>query len=509
MKMILIFYILDKNKNELFKKFFVEKSYFSNLQIKTIMNTTSRLVNIVNLISKGEKVSYYSRMFTIANLWFHIIKYHHYFYVIVTPTMFIRNQKPFNMEKEYSDLIKQIEDSISQFTSRNPHFDLKQNQYFSKNVERLLNQFNIYFVKRYNKEVKYEEDKINKISKKKYIHDSKGKYLIVGPASAGKSSIIAQFFSNWSQEKLQNIRPTINKEINTFKDSLLNHSFNLVDLGGQVQYVEMHLRDPNLFLNINTLIYVIDIQDQQKMDFTKQYLLDIVEILKSTNEKPFISIFLHKFDPGLYDDMYNKVQHWIEWIDNKLGNIGLDYSYYITSIKDDSAREALARTLILTLPTWFLASSIKEDLIIRSINSLSPIIKDLDENLNNENNEMINKELFQQSTLFGFAATKIIINKWMNYLLNKQSISSSQDISNTIEDLVLRFNDKDSQLEIEFKCPLLLNDSYNNITNFTNVCEITHGIITGLSQFIGLGSVDMNKTQIRNKSKSCLFKIQI
>ena len=62
---------------------------------------------------------------------------------------------------------------------------------------------------------------------------------------------------------------------------------------------------------------------------------------------------------------------------------------------------------------------------------------------------------------------------------------------------------------MQFKCPLLLSGQFNDATKYLAVCEITHGIITGLSQFIGLGSVEMTETQIRNKSSLCKFKILI
>lgn len=506
--MILTFSIINENKNELFQKFFVERSYFSDLQIKTINISTPKLLNIVELTSKIDKKSYSTRMFTITNLWVHIIKKNKLFYLFVTPTMYINNNIPINLEKEYSELIKQIEDLISLCTSVTPHFDLIQNNYFQQNVMSLLNQFNK-FLGRFFETIKKQKQIKGPQQIKNYYKHSKGKYLVVGSASAGKSSIIAQFFSNWNQDQITNIRPTINKQVNSFKDNLINHNFNLIDLGGQVQYVEMHLKDPNLFTEVHTLIYVIDIQDKIKIDFTKQYLLDLIEKLEPQSEKPFISIFLHKFDPDIQKDLITSVQKWIEWLDDNLRNHDLQYSYYLTSIKDSSARESFARALLLTLPYRFLAFTIKEDLILRSLNSLSPIINDLKSVLGNKEDEALTKELFQQSVLFGLAATQIIIQKWINYLLKK---SPDDDLSQTPEDdrdLNIIFNENDSSITMQFKCPLLANDHYSSFKDDSSVCEVTHGVITGLSQFIGLGSVSLIQTQIRNKSEYCHFKIMI
>ena len=508
MYMILLFSILNESKIELFQKFFVEKSYFSDLQVKTIINSTPKLLNIVDLISKTEKSIYSSRYFTLTNLWLHIIKFKSFFYIFVTTTFYVFNHKPLNFENEYSTLIRQVDELINQCTSKNPHFDLTQNNYFNINTESLLIQFNKYFISHYSK-IKAQQQPIDEIQINPAVKRKIGKYLFVCSASACKISIISQFFLNWDDNQLKNIRPTINKQINNFKDDLLNHNFNLIDLGGQVQYTEMHLNDPNLFTDVNNLIYVIDVQDVKKVEFTKNYLLNLVEKLKNTDEKPFVAIFFHKFDPEIQNQLNENVQNWIEWIDKNLVSYNLDYTYYFTSIKDNSAREALARTLLLTLPYWFLTLTIKEDLIIRSLNSLTPIVTELTKLTHKEDIDNLNKELFQQSVLFGFATTKIIIQKWINHLLNKNLNETNQDKLTIRKDMNIEF-DKDSNIiDMRFKCPLLNNQNYVDLVKYPNICEITHGIITGLSQFIGLGKVEISETQIRNTSEFCKFFIFI
>lgn len=504
--MILYFSILTENKTELFQKFFVEKNYFSEFQVKTLINSTPKLLNIVELISKNEQNLYSSRLFTITNLWVHIIKYNYHFYLFVTPSFFeIRTMRE-SLEKEYKKLINQMHDLISQCTTFNPHFDLTQNNYFTINTEALLNQFNKFFITHYSKLTNLPENKKEGRIRPSFHHKI-GKYLVVGSASAGKSSIIAQFFLNWDQDQIQNIRPTINKQTHNYKDELLNHNFNLIDLGGQVQYTEMHLQDPNLFVEVNNLIYVIDIQDTKKIDFTKHYLLDLISKMDNHKDKPFIAILLHKFDPELQEQLYENVQIWIEWIDKNLQRMDLDYTYYLTSIKDNSAKEAFARTLLLSLPYWFLTLTIKEDLIIRSLNSLSPIIKELSTLTQGKDDEAINKELFTQSVLFGFATTKIITQKWIKHLLNRKEEDNLYNAKTQDENMLIELNKKTSVIDMKFKCPLLGTDQFKDVVKYSAVCEITHGIITGLSQFIGLGSVEMTDTQIRNNSNYCQFKI--
>ncbi|KKK95561.1 hypothetical protein LCGC14_2671570, partial [marine sediment metagenome] len=46
----------------------------------------------------------------------------------------------------------------------------------------------------------------------------------------------------------------------------------------------------------------------------------------------------------------------------------LHLNFHLSSIQDSTAREALARILLFTLPNWFLGQSIQNELIIKSAN---------------------------------------------------------------------------------------------------------------------------------------------
>jgi GTPase SAR1 family protein len=503
--MILMFSLLNENGNEIYQKFYVEKSYFSDFQLKTIFNSAPKLLTIVNLTSKIDKSSYSSRIFTITNLLFRIIKFKSIFYLFITQKLF-SNEISKDIENSYSNLIKQIDELMILCTSNKPHFDLIQNNYFIQNTDGLLSQFNKYLIKSKEK-IMQNIDSRNEKKVNNYYKKTKGKYLIVGTGNAGKSSILAQFLSNWDENELKNIRPTVNKEIHAHKDTLINHNFNLVDLGGQVQYTELHLKDPSIFRDVLTLIYVIDIQDTQKIDFTKAYLIDILKKLKDNGERPYVAIFLHKYDPEIQDNLNQKIKDWVNWIEITIKEFDLDYSYYLTSIKNESARESFARTLLFTLPYWFLATTIKEDLIIRSLNSLAPIFSELSNKKISDSDNIIRNELFNQSILFGFATTKIIIEKWINHLIRGITLVSSEQ--EKYKEVDIKFDNESAIILMQLKCPLLNNSEYEKVSEYDGVCEITHGIITGLSQFVGLGNVELKQTQIRNKTEFCKFTISI
>ena len=136
--MILLFTLFHENGTEFFQKFFVEKSYFSDIQIKTILNSSTRLLNIVKITSKYNKDVYLTKIFTITNLWFHIVKYKNYFYFFVTPMFSSASDSQSLIQRESSNLIKKIDELIKMCTSKEPFFELHQNNFFLQNTENLI-----------------------------------------------------------------------------------------------------------------------------------------------------------------------------------------------------------------------------------------------------------------------------------------------------------------------------------------------------------------------------------
>ena len=120
------------------------------------------------------------------------------------------------------------------------------------------------------------------------LKDSKAnKYLILGAGRAGKSSIYYQFMENWSETRLKNIKPTVDKWISKVEDDLTADSFLIYDLGGQKSYIDRHLQDQKLFRYVRCITFVVDIQDSSNTEVVKNYFNSVLEKVRNANENPF------------------------------------------------------------------------------------------------------------------------------------------------------------------------------------------------------------------------------
>jgi hypothetical protein len=77
----------------------------------------------------------------------------------------------------------------------------------------------------------------------------------------------------------------------------------LWDLGGQQQYRKIYLEEPErFFFDASAVLYVIDIQDEERFDETMDYLEKIVKIFHFLKENPYFMVLFHKYDPELEMD---------------------------------------------------------------------------------------------------------------------------------------------------------------------------------------------------------------
>ncbi|NVM55612.1 MAG: GTP-binding protein [Candidatus Helarchaeota archaeon] len=131
------------------------------------------------------------------------------------------------------------------------------------------------------------------------------KILLAGLENAGKTALLNVLTKRF---EISNLKPTISMNIAQMTSE--NVTFAIWDMGGQVRYRDDYIKNPEkYFVGVNILIYVIDVQDKEKYDESKQYLVKILEILETFEEYPECFIFLHKADPqiieGIQDDLEN------------------------------------------------------------------------------------------------------------------------------------------------------------------------------------------------------------
>ncbi|MHA1279669.1 MAG: ADP-ribosylation factor-like protein [Candidatus Helarchaeota archaeon] len=168
------------------------------------------------------------------------------------------------------------------------------------------------------------------------------KITLLGLDNAGKTAIretiLRKYKGNPSvfQKMIRKLQPTKGVERETL--SILDDAIQLWDMGGQEIYRRNYLNEPERYLlDIDVIIYVIDVQDSKKHNQAIEYLRSLATTFKALNQTVYFLVCYHKFDPDLQD-----AQRYREWIDNSWKVISmilddLDYprTRYITSIYED------------------------------------------------------------------------------------------------------------------------------------------------------------------------------
>ena len=125
------------------------------------------------------------------------------------------------------------------------------------------------------------------------------KILLLGLDDAGKTSIL-----NILQRKhstIRNLLPTRGVSRQTM--DFLGTSMICWDFGGQVAYRNMYLARPDLFLESDLIIFVIDVLNSDRYDEALDYLYQIMHLVNDdTGNKPPLIVSMHKFDPDVADE---------------------------------------------------------------------------------------------------------------------------------------------------------------------------------------------------------------
>ncbi len=124
------------------------------------------------------------------------------------------------------------------------------------------------------------------------------KILLLGLDDAGKTSIL-----NILQRKhstIRNLLPTRGVSRQTM--DFLGTSMISWDFGGQIAYRNMYLARPDLFLESDLIIFVVDVLNSDRYDEAVDYLFKIMHLVNDMGDKPPIIVSMHKFDPDVADD---------------------------------------------------------------------------------------------------------------------------------------------------------------------------------------------------------------
>ncbi|MGB5909622.1 MAG: ADP-ribosylation factor-like protein [Promethearchaeia archaeon] len=167
------------------------------------------------------------------------------------------------------------------------------------------------------------------------------KVIVVGLGNAGKTTILKKFGGQIGIKDLAKLSPTKGVE----RQEIITPDLVLIiwDFGGQQEYREIYLQDPQkYFLKVDLIIYVIDLQDPEKFEESIKYFEKIIEYIEKLEEKPYILVFIHKYDPDIKD--YPEVLLNIEFVKDLIKSIfknrkKFDYEIYLSSIYSLLAKE--------------------------------------------------------------------------------------------------------------------------------------------------------------------------
>jgi GTPase SAR1 family protein len=184
---------------------------------------------------------------------------------------------------------------------------------------------------------------IESITKEKEaIEPQAQKVLVAGLDAAGKTSLLSKFGGRLGISDMIATHPT--KGVVRMKFGTSNLSLFIWDLGGQEEYRERYLNNPEqYFIQLDLLIYVIDVQDLGRFEESLEYLDNILNSLVMLEERPYVLLFIHKYDPDLKGDP--KILLNIELLKDNVGELLRSKKYdfeveiYLTSIYSLISRE--------------------------------------------------------------------------------------------------------------------------------------------------------------------------
>lgn len=159
------------------------------------------------------------------------------------------------------------------------------------------------------------------------------KVVATGLDNAGKTAILKKFGGRLGIADLAKLQPTKGVERKIIKSEKID--LYLWDFGGQEKYRKGYLENVDqYFLEIDLLIYVIDVQDSERFDQSFDYFEKVMETLITLEENPHILIFIHKYDPDLENDPQINLN--VEYLKDKIQDLiaesDFNYEVYLTSI---------------------------------------------------------------------------------------------------------------------------------------------------------------------------------
>jgi len=242
------------------------------------------------------------------------------------------------------------------------------------------------------------------------------KVVLLGLDSAGKSSIILAL--NREMDKISIVQPTKSAQRRVF--DFLNLTVIEHDLGGQQRYRQDYLTNPKFLDMADIVIYVIDVQNKNRVVESLNFLNAIIKRFKTIDIKPSLYVFFHKFDPVKNEKAQEELNNLSLYLEHRMTE-SIEYGnilFYKTSIFDLSSIINAMSTILLRL--------------FPKANVLEKTIEDFAEKFKAEGIEIIDNNSLIITSYYKNDQVKEILNKSTHYFLSLNDILlTSKDSSKT------------------------------------------------------------------------------
>ncbi|MFX0134430.1 MAG: ADP-ribosylation factor-like protein, partial [Candidatus Hodarchaeota archaeon] len=135
------------------------------------------------------------------------------------------------------------------------------------------------------------------------------KTLIVGLDNAGKTAILHSIQNKLDLNTFDKLSPTLGVEREMIQRYGMDHI--ILDMGGQDTYRKQYIQNAErYFINVEFIMFVIDVQDSNRFNEAQNYFLEIANLLEILKEQPEILIIIHKVDPDISSnpEIQNSIQ---------------------------------------------------------------------------------------------------------------------------------------------------------------------------------------------------------
>jgi GTPase SAR1 family protein len=293
------------------------------------------------------------------------------------------------------------------------------------------------------------------------IHAPKGlpsmkerKLVLIGLSKAGKTSIVKKFFEGETIENALYTRPTVLRTISRHFLPFLSGNIITHDLGGQEEFIAQHLFDKSALRKLLALLFVFDVQDEDRFPQALKYFTLTLERVRETEEIGFISVFLHKYDPKLRSQLLDRLTEMIGKILDAAS--GFPLVFHPTTIFDESLSHAIVRTLFYALPGSVLEHALTRQKLLLIHQKL-------------QGSENANQLAWEE----GLKITEDLLQKWVDWASGSVGLEAKGEAA-------FRLSFQEGKILFRLQCPIPKG------MKSPQCCDLTSRILGGICQAVGI-----------------------